>query len=557
MSKSHRQTILAAVWLSLVVAITAHASQPVNLSTRSVVFTGDGVAIGGFIVTGSAPKHVVLRALGPSLTAAGVPNALSDPVLQLHGPASFTPITNDNWRDSQQAQIIADGVPPTNDLESAIDVTLQPGAYTAIVSGKAGAVGISLVEIYDLDTAAASQLANLSTRGVVGTGDRIMIAGFILANGAVQDRLVIRALGPSLTAFGVPGALADPVLELRDHNGTLVIANDNWQSDSAQAAEISSAGLAPSDPRESAIAATVPPGAYTALMSGSGGTTGNALIEIYHRGPSPIAVTEHLYVADDTSSSGGVLQFDLPITATSLPNFKLTGSYIADVAVDSTGNLAVEDAFGQLWFYSHPLSAASAPSATFHDGSATTSGQITFRPNGDFFVANQTTSVNRFDHPFSNASVVAAAITHPQLTAAFGTALDTAGNLYISQLGNSSLFTYALPYTGAPIITPPPSTVNYRKIAVNGSRLFVTSVTNAVDVYNLPLTASSAPAFSITSGMNSPEAATFDSAGNLYVGNFGNSTVTIFTPPFSSASTPVRTLTINPSILIFSVAVGP
>jgi hypothetical protein len=250
------------------------------------VQTGDNVGIGGFIVTGSIPKHVVLRAIGPSLTGFGVPDALADPVLELHGPGAFATITNDNWRDDpvQEALIIADGIPPTNDLESAIDATLNPGAYTAIVRGKNNTSGVALVEVYDLSQAVLAKLANISTRAFVSTGNDIVIAGFILGSHSGNDRIIVRGLGPSLTAAGVPNALANPTLELRDSNGALLVANNNWQDDPAQAAELTAAGLAPTNPLESGIAATLPPGLYTALLAGLNNGTGVGLVEVYDLG---------------------------------------------------------------------------------------------------------------------------------------------------------------------------------------------------------------------------------------------------------------------------------
>jgi hypothetical protein len=250
------------------------------------VQTGDNVGIGGFIITGTAPKHVLLRAIGPSLAQSGVPNPLADPVLELHGPGAFATITDDNWRDDpvQEALIIADGIPPTNDLESAIDAILNPGAYTAIVRGKNNTSGVALVEVYDLSQAVLAKLANISTRAFVSTGNDIVIAGFILGHNSGNDRIVVRGIGPSLTAFGVPNALANPTLELRDGNGTLLIANNNWQDDPVQAAEITAAGLAPTNPLESGIAATLPPGLYTALLAGLNNGTGVGLVEVYDRG---------------------------------------------------------------------------------------------------------------------------------------------------------------------------------------------------------------------------------------------------------------------------------
>ena len=253
------------------------------------VQTGDNVGIGGFIITGTAPKHVLLRAIGPSLTQFGVPDALADPVLELHGPGSFATIIDDNWMDDpvQKAAIIATGIPPTNNLESAIDATLNPGTYTAIVRGKNNTSGVALVEVYDLSQAVLAKLANISTRAFVGTGDNIVIAGFILGNHSGDDRIVVRGIGPSLTAFGVPNALANPTLELRDSNGALISSNNDWQDNPAQAAELIAAGLAPTNHLESGIAATLPPGLYTALLAGLNNGTGVGLVEVYDRGGGP------------------------------------------------------------------------------------------------------------------------------------------------------------------------------------------------------------------------------------------------------------------------------
>jgi hypothetical protein len=243
-----------------------------------LVQTGAEVGIGGFIVTGSASKRVILRAIGPSLTVSG---ALADPVMELHGPAGFTTIMNDNWRDTQEAEIIATGIPPTNNLESAIVVTLAPGAYTVIVSGKNNTSGVGLVEVYDLTQAAPSKLANISTRAFCGTGGNIVIAGFILGNGTGMDNVILRGIGPSLP---VPNALANPTLELRDNNGALIRANNNWQDDPAQAALIIGAGLAPTNNLESGIAVTLSPGPYTALLAGLNNGTGVGLVEVYDSG---------------------------------------------------------------------------------------------------------------------------------------------------------------------------------------------------------------------------------------------------------------------------------
>jgi hypothetical protein len=249
------------------------------------------VGIGGFIITGNAPKEVLLRGIGPSLTAAGIPNVLADPVLELHGSGGFITVINNNWRDTQEVAIQATGIPPVNDLEAAILATLDPGTYTAIVRGNgttaADRSGVALVEVYDLDQAADSKLANLSTRAFVSTGSDIVIAGFLLSDGNGIDRIVVRGIGPSLAPnpFPVSAVLADPILELRDSNGTLLVANNDWQDNPAQAAELIADGLAPSNALESAIAATLPPGAYTALLAGLSNGTGIGLVEVYDLGP--------------------------------------------------------------------------------------------------------------------------------------------------------------------------------------------------------------------------------------------------------------------------------
>jgi len=264
---------------------SATPAQAQNLSTRMNVQTGANVAIGGFIITGSAPKHLLLRAIGPSLTQVGVANALADPVMSLQG-GSIATITNDNWQDdpAQAAAIIATGIPPTNNFESAIDVTVLPGAYTAIVSGKNNTTGVGLIEVYDLSQAVPSKLANISTRAFVGTGSDIVIAGFILGGNSGSDKVIARGIGPSLTPLGVANALADPTLELRDSNGAVVLANNDWQDNAAQAAELTAAGLAPTNPLESGLAATLSPGLYTALLAGLNNGTGVGLVEVYDRG---------------------------------------------------------------------------------------------------------------------------------------------------------------------------------------------------------------------------------------------------------------------------------
>ena len=247
------------------------------------VQTGDNAGIGGFIISGTAPKHVLLRAIGPSIT--GLAGVLADPVLELHGPSGFTTVINNNWMDDpvQKAAILATGLAPTNNLEAAIDATLNPGAYTGVVRGNGGTNGIGLIEVYDLSQAVLAKLANISTRALVGTGNDIVIAGFILGNNSGTTRIVIRGIGPSLTAFGVANALANPALELRDNNGAVLISDNDWQDNPAQAAQLTAAGLAPTNPLEAGIAITLGPGQYTALLTGQGNTSGVGVVEVYDR----------------------------------------------------------------------------------------------------------------------------------------------------------------------------------------------------------------------------------------------------------------------------------
>ena len=213
---------------------------------------------------------------------------MANPTLDLRDSAGVRILANNNWRDdpAQEVLIEATGIPPTDDLEAAIVQTLAPGSYTVILRGMGMTTGVGLVEIYDLNQGVDSKLANLSTRAFVDTGNNIVIAGFILG-GSGNDRIVARGIGPSLADFGVPNALANPTLELRDSNGALLIANNDWQDDQAQAAELTAAGLAPTNNLESGIATTLPPGAYTALLAGANNGTGVGVVEVYDRGAPP------------------------------------------------------------------------------------------------------------------------------------------------------------------------------------------------------------------------------------------------------------------------------
>lgn len=255
------------------------ASQALNISSRSFVGTSENATIGGFIITGNAAKKVIIRAIGPSLQQFNVPNPLADPVLELRGSTGALITMNDNWRDTQEAEIIKSQLAPQNNLESAIIATLQPDSYTAIMQGKNGASGGGLVEVYDLDQAADSTLANISTRSLVQTGDNRLIGGFILGNNTSGANVIVRAIGPSLAQLS--NTLADPTLELRDGNGGLIRFDDNWQDDPNQAAQITASGLAPTNSLESAIAANLAPGNYTAIVAGKNNGTGIGVVEVY------------------------------------------------------------------------------------------------------------------------------------------------------------------------------------------------------------------------------------------------------------------------------------
>ena len=258
-----------------------------NISTRLAVGTDDNVLIGGFIVTGNASKKVIVRAIGPELGVPpfNVPNALQDPTLELHDHTGAVIASNDNWMNaSNKQEIINSGHAPSNDLESAILTTLAPGNYTAIIRGKNGTTGNALVEVYDIGTASLdvssnAQLGNISTRGLVQTGDNVMIGGFIV-EGDMPATVIVRAIGPSLTQYQVPNALQDPTLELHDHTGAVIKSNDNWMNDPG-AAQIQTNHLAPGDPREAATIVTLQPGNYTVIVRGKNNTTGIALVEGY------------------------------------------------------------------------------------------------------------------------------------------------------------------------------------------------------------------------------------------------------------------------------------
>jgi hypothetical protein len=290
--------------------------------------------------------------------------------------------------------------------------------------------------------------------------------------------------------------------------------------------------------------------------------------------PTPVATATpfHLYVGND-NTPGSVLQFNLPLTATTTSNFAIASNNVVAVAVDASGDLAVGDNAGNLQFFTAPLSAASVPSAAFKNGAASNNGQIVFTSAGDFWVPTVSNQVNMFTHPFTNASTLTTSLTNATLASAIGEAIDSSANLYVANAGVgtavtctsgagtcSDILVYASPYAGAPVITPNVATTAYRKMAVSSTQLFVASVagtTGRVDVYTLPITAASTPAFALTTGVNTPEGLALDAAGNLYVGNLTNATIAVYTAPITAASVPSLTYTVSTgAFAIFGIAVG-
>jgi hypothetical protein len=259
-----------------------------NVSTRLPVGTGDNVLIEGFIVLGpsGSTKNIIVRAIGPSLIPFGIPDALANPILEIHDSNNAIVATNDDWRTTQvggiitgdQSQAISgSGVAPGNNLESAIIANLAPGSYTAVVRGVNNGVGTGVVDAYDLSAGSPARLANIATRGLIQPGDKLMIAGFIIQNGPV--RAVVRAIGPSLSAFGITNALPDTTLQLKDQNGTTVLENDDWQSSQKQ--ELENTGLQPSHDLEAAVVGTITPGQYTVQVRGKPESTGIGVVQVY------------------------------------------------------------------------------------------------------------------------------------------------------------------------------------------------------------------------------------------------------------------------------------
>ena len=267
------------VILPIIVGLALPSDDLANISARVDVQTGDGLMISGFIIIGGGPKTVVLRGVGPSLADAGIASPLADPVIRLFNASGTMLGQNDNWQDSQRDEIVATGLAPTRNTEAAMLRTLYPGAYTASLTGQSGGTGVGLLEVYDIDPLSAGRLVNISSRGFVGSGDHVMIGGFIMRGSGAAVRVMVRALGPSLARHGVAGPLADPALEVRDTNGALLAANNNWRD--TQESEIVASTLAPEENAESAAILSLVPGPYTAILRGADGGVGIGLLEVY------------------------------------------------------------------------------------------------------------------------------------------------------------------------------------------------------------------------------------------------------------------------------------
>jgi hypothetical protein len=256
------------------------AAQLLNISSRTNVLTGNNVAIAGFIVFGSAPKKVIVRGLGPSLSGSGVSGSLQNPTLELHDASGATLATNNNWQDSQAVEIQQSGFAPSDDRESAIVATLEPGAYTTVLAGESNTTGIGLVEVYDLARETPSKFANISTRGFVDP-DNVLIGGYIAGGtGPGNVEVVVRGIGPLLGQAGVAGFLPDPTLELRNAQGSLLAFNDDF-ADAPENFTMIPPVLQMAKVKDAALPAALPPGAYTAIVRGKGGASGVALVEIY------------------------------------------------------------------------------------------------------------------------------------------------------------------------------------------------------------------------------------------------------------------------------------
>jgi len=290
--KKVRQILFTVLCLGCA-AVRAQDTRLSNVSVRTSA-GGPDVLITGFTIGAGPSKQVLVRAVGPTLSAFGVSDAIADPRLELYN-GSTKIAENDNWNAADAAAFASVGAFAlgAGSRDAALVATLGPGSYTAQVAGT-GAAGVTLVEVYEV-SGGATRLINLSTRAQVGTGGNILIPGITISAGVGSRRLLLRAVGPTLGAFGVSGTLADPKLEL--YSGSTKIAeNDNWGTPigagAADAATFSAAFAQsgafnfPAGSRDAALLLNLESGSYTLQVSGVGNTTGAALVEVYDLTPA-------------------------------------------------------------------------------------------------------------------------------------------------------------------------------------------------------------------------------------------------------------------------------
>jgi hypothetical protein len=394
-----------------------------NISTRLSVSTGDNAMIGGFIITGTLPKRVIVRGLGPSLANFGLTGVLADPTLELHDSSQVIG-TNDDWQTNANKQEMIDrSLAPSDPKEAAILTRLNPGTYTAILRGANNGTGIGTVEVYDLDQTVDSKLANISTRGFVNTGDNVMIGGTIII-GTASASVLIRAIGPSLTNFGVPNALQNPTLELHNVQGGIIAANDNWIN-SPDAAAISSTGLQPTDNRESAIVQNLAPGAYTAIVRGSGSSTGVAIVEAYQLStptPTPTATATPTATPTPTPNPTPVVLF--------LDNFDGNSLDLSKWTVEISGSATVANGIVSI-----------AAGGGNWSGTMSTSGKVIL-PGHPYTVEFRARRTNDFDLNFNlTDGTNTLNIMESSYPSNLGFRLNTSGAFGISNQGNGNATT--------------------------------------------------------------------------------------------------------------------
>ncbi len=375
-----------------------------NIATRAQIGGSAGTPIAGFVLGGTGTKTMLARAAGPALTGFGVSGALADPGLSLLS-AGATVANNDNWLAADAATMTSAGAFafPVGSKDAALVATLAPGAYTVPVTASGTTAGVTLLEVYDASTVTTSSVVNASTRAFVGTGDAVLIPGFVIS-GTGTLRLLIRAVGPTLSTFGLTGLLADPTLTLYRGN-TVLATNDNWSS-GVNAAEISAAATAvgafalPAGSKDAALVASLPAGSYTAVVSGVGDTTGTALVELYSGVPaSPDTPTTAPAVAITAPTSGltTALNTVTVLGTSSGAAGEVTSVKVNTVAAISTDNFATWSATVPLGFGTNALTAT----ATNRAGTSTTTVPViatsTATPTYNPLVIPDTISGTTFD----------------------------------------------------------------------------------------------------------------------------------------------------------------